>query len=204
MIRVVSTTSTPRDASTVRLVEAICDVIATGGLDRATVRGVAAQAAVAIGTVQYHFPTKDVMLEAAFRHVVTTTQARVAAIDLGPDFADNLYRILCELLPLDDQRLREARVYLAFASRATTDPQLAAVQRDTQDQILTQLSEAFENRALTRTVRPDVVPARVEATLVLAMADGLLFDAVTRGTPIDADELRALLQCYLTRTLGSG
>ncbi|HWC23553.1 MAG TPA: TetR/AcrR family transcriptional regulator [Flexivirga sp.] len=185
-----------------RLVETVCSIIATEGLDAATVREVASAAGVSIGAVQHHFRTKDEMLVAAFRHVVETTEKRVAAVELGTEVRQNLSAILRELLPLDDIRFQEAKVYVAFAARATTSPALAVIQRSTLDHIGTQLAEAFRAAAKRSGARTTAAAARREAELLLAVTDGLTFDAVTRGVRPDAKRLGALLDTYLRRALG--
>jgi len=181
--------STP-SAPAARLLDTVCSLIATNGLDGATVREVAAAAGVSIGAVQHHFRTKDDMLEAAFRHVVDTTAGRVANVPLGPDVRRNLGLVMRELLPLDETRLREAKVYVAFASRAITSPRLAVVQRSTLDMIIEQVAVPFHGD-----------DPRREAELLLAVADGLTFDAVTRGELPDPERLETLLDAYLERVL---
>lgn len=206
MVDLVAESSTPpphASRSRDRLVEVLCSIVATQGLDAVTVREVATAAGVSIGAVQHHFRTKDEMLLAAFQHVVATTENRVAAVELGRDVRANLSDILCELLPLDDARLREARVYVAFAARAATASDLAEVQHNLLAQITEELATAFgvAARNAGHTVSP--AAARREAELLLAVTDGLTFDAVTRGGQPDARRLRALLDAYLARALGA-
>lgn len=179
----------------------VCSIIATEGLEAATVREVAATAGVSIGAVQHHFRTKDEMLAAAFRHVVDSTEQRIARVELGTDIRKNLSAILRELLPLDELRLREAKVYVAFAARATTSPDLAAIQQGTLEAVSAQLAEAFMAAAKYAGTRTTRAVARREAELLLAMTDGLTFDAVTRGVQPDARRLGVLLDAYLQRSL---
>lgn len=177
----------------------MCAIIATEGLDAVTVRQVAATAGVSIGAVQHHFRAKDDMLVAAFHHVVEMTEKRVAAVELGDDVRQNLSAILRELLPLDAVRLREAKVYVAFAARATTAPELAEVQRGLLAHVTGELTTAFAAARQERKSSP--AEARREAELLLAVTDGLTFDAVTRGGRPDARRLGALLDAYLARVL---
>ena len=178
----------------VRLAEAVCSVIAEHGLEGASIRKVASAAEVSIGAVQHHFPTKDDMLVAAFEHIVRAGSERVARLPLGEDTADNLSRVLRELLPLDAARRREARVYVAFAARAATQPRLAAVQQATLTGIVDRLARVLE---------ADAAHARAEAELLLAVADGLMFDAITAPQSFDPDRTAGLLDLYLRRLLGS-
>ena len=142
------------------------------------------------------------MLLAAFEHVVSTTEKRVAAVELGADVRRNVSAILRELLPLDADRLREATVYVAFAARATTSPDLAEIQRRNLDHVSAQLAEAFTAAARQSGVKTTAAAARRQAELLLAVTDGLTFDAVTRGEQPDARRLASLLDAYLHRALG--
>ncbi|GGB16569.1 TetR family transcriptional regulator [Flexivirga endophytica] len=179
----------------------MCSIIATDGLDAVTVREVARAAGVSIGAVQHHFRSKEDMLMAAFRHVVETTEMRVAAVELGAEVRQNLSAILRELLPLDATRTREAKVYVAFAARAATSEELAEVQRGTLEHITTQLADAFALAAEHTGTRPSRADLHREAQLLLALTDGLTLDAVSRGRRPDPSRLGALLDVYLGRVL---
>lgn len=197
-----SDTSRAFSPAAIRLVETVCSIIATEGLDAATVREVASTAGVSIGAVQHHFRSKDEMLAAAFRHVVESTEHRISRVELGSDIRRNLAAILRELLPLDELRLQEAKVYVAFAARATTSPELAEIQRGTLDHVSAELAKAFRAAAQRSGARTTAAMARKEAELLLAVTDGLTFDAVTRGQQPDARRLGALLDTYLRQALG--
>ena len=54
-------------------------ITAERGLDQVSIREVAAEAGVSVGTVQYYCRSKDEMLEMAFRHILDRMSARVAA-----------------------------------------------------------------------------------------------------------------------------
>lgn len=161
-------------------------------------REVAAAAGVSIGTVQHYFATKDEMLVFAFRQVVERTRARVAGIGTGTSPRRALGAALRELLPLDQARLAECSVYLAFAARAATSPALAAVQKETLSAIHADLQQALSVAAQDR---PPGLDTALEARLLLAVVDGLMFDAVSApGTLIPA-ELEVALDAYLDRLL---
>lgn len=168
------------------LTGALLDITARHGLERVSVRQVAAAAGVAIGTVQHHFPTKDAMLDAAFGEVVRRIRARVSNLALGPDVRRNLTTVLRELLPLDEERATEVRVQVAFAARAATAPSLAAVQAG----ILAEVSESIAE-ALALAGRGDDTPEELRRTarIALAAVDGLALHAVSSGSWLDAAAL---------------
>ncbi|HVX43124.1 MAG TPA: TetR/AcrR family transcriptional regulator [Mycobacteriales bacterium] len=178
----------------VELAEALLDIAAEGGLDRVSVREVAAAARVSIGAVQHHFSTKDDMLVFAFEYVVDRSAARVAALPQDGPIADVLRASLLELLPLDAGRHRETSVYVAFAARAAVSPRLAEVHRRTHDRIRTELAEA-----LTELGADD--PAR-DAAVLLSALDGLIFTAITEPGTYSPADLEAFLDRYLQALLG--
>jgi AcrR family transcriptional regulator len=183
-----------------QLTDVVLGITATGGLDQVSVREVAGAAGVSIGTVQHYFATKDEMLVFAFRQVVERTRARVARIDAGTGPRRALGAALRELLPLDQTRLAECRVYLAFAARAATSPALAAVQAETLSAIHAELQQVLT--AATAAHPMGAVPDTTQqARLLLAVVDGLMFDAVSAPGTLTPADLEAALDAYLDRLL---
>lgn len=101
-----------------QLTAALIELVAGEGMDRVSVREVATAAGVAIGTVQYHFPTRRDLLTGAFEAVVHGVRDRLAlpAARADADPAATVVAILRELVPLDAPRRREAAVMVAFAA----------------------------------------------------------------------------------------
>ena len=118
----------PRQAriSAATLVDALIAVVVREGLDAVSIRAVAREADVSIGTVQYYFATKDDLLLAAYGHVIDEVVARARAIAAGdPTPAEYIRALLFELLPLDDRRRTTLQVTIAFTARSTHSPRLA-------------------------------------------------------------------------------
>ena len=109
------------------IVQTTWRVIARRGLDGATLREVAAEAGYANGALKPYFPAKSDLLEATFRHVFTRTNARSSAATQGLDGFAALRAFCLEVLPLDADRLDEARVVIAFWQQALSDPAQARV-----------------------------------------------------------------------------
>jgi len=183
----------PRKAA---LTEALLRIVAERGLDQVSVREVASAADVSIGTVQHYFPTKDEMLAAAFAEVVRQVRARLASVERGDDIRRNLSTVLREFLPLDARRSEEARIMLAFATRAATSPALAEVQRSVLGEIHEALSEALSGAAYGHVDAADV---RSAAHIAIAAADGLALHAVSAPGWMSRGQLAAALELLLER-----
>lgn len=109
------------------LTQAAAEVIADVGLDGLTLRLVAARAGCTTGRITHYFADRDELLVGALRRVHIAAGRRMAAASsAGSDPSARLRLVLAEALPLDEERRREWRVWLAFWAAAATDPRLAA------------------------------------------------------------------------------
>jgi AcrR family transcriptional regulator len=187
----------PRETA---VTEAVLGIVAARGLDQVSVREVATAAGVSIGTVQHYYPTKQQMLAAAYTETVRRIRARLEALPLGADGRRNMTLVLRELLPLDEQRRTETRVYVAFAAAAATAPSLAEIQQSVLTELHTALTDAFAaawGNTATRT------RCRLAAHAAIALADGLALHAVTTTGWLPSRHLTATVELVLDALLSS-
>lgn len=179
-----------------QLAEALWRVVTTSGLEAVSLRHVAAAAGVSMGMVQHYFSDKEEMVLFALRSMTEQVSARMAAALAGlPD--DPLARVravLVETLPLDGERRLEAQVAATFLARAPVDPGIAEHLRagyaDGHAYLVAQLRAA------------EVVDAEREASLLLAVTDGLTVHALA-GHHEPAEAL-AVLDGHLHRLADRG
>lgn len=106
---------------------AACRVIANAGLSNTTVRDIAAEAGCTTGMVVHYFAGKKEVLLAALNAASSAVAERM--IRLANQSTDP-YEALCQCLPMDQTRLVEWRVWIAFWDNAIHDPDLAREQRE--------------------------------------------------------------------------
>jgi AcrR family transcriptional regulator len=104
------------------LVEATWRIIARHGLSGATMRQIAAEAGFANGALKPYFPTKAELVEATYGFVFDRTNRRVEVATRSLDGLAALEAFCREVLPLDPDRLDEARVVISFWQEAAHDP----------------------------------------------------------------------------------
>ena len=113
------------------LADALLRVAATRGLMDVSLRHVAAEAGVTAGMVQHYFRTKDEMMVFALDVVSARVQARLEADPTMHDGPRALVRaLLVQLLPVDDDRVLEGRVAIAFHAYAASRPAVATRLRE--------------------------------------------------------------------------
>ncbi|MBO3743030.1 TetR/AcrR family transcriptional regulator [Actinoplanes flavus] len=158
------------------LAEAVFAVIGTRGFEAVSLRDVAVQAGVSMGTVQYYFPTKHQMLLFALGHmrqrVLTRMQATLAALD-SPTRRDVIRAATAVMLPVDEPGREEACVNIAFFSAATVTPEYAQQLRDGYERILTVSTANLREAARLGELRDGIDPDR-EAPALYFLTQGLV------------------------------
>jgi AcrR family transcriptional regulator len=112
------------------LVAATWAVVAAEGIEAATVRRIAEEAGCTTGRITHYFADKEEVLVAALRQVHRAAGKRMLAA-IGPRSGLAALRaVLAEALPLDEERILEWRVWLAFWGSAATSTRLQAEQHE--------------------------------------------------------------------------
>lgn len=119
-------------------------------------REIALEAGFANGALKPYFPSKDDLLAFAFGHVFSRTNERIAGVTAGLEGLAALRAFCIEVLPLDEERINEARIVIPFWQKAINDPDKARIHRDSMQQWLAairqHLAEARESGAVTTAV----------------------------------------------------
>lgn len=107
---------------------ALWRVVAQDGIEAASLRRVAREAGWSVGSVRHYFASQQALLAFAMELVVEQVTARVRRrLDEHEGDPDLALTLACEVLPLDDERRVEARVWLAFTALAAVSPAFGAV-----------------------------------------------------------------------------
>ncbi|WP_433872912.1 TetR/AcrR family transcriptional regulator [Saccharopolyspora sp. CA-218241] len=180
------------------IVDVVWRLIAAEGLDAVTTRRIAEEAGFANGTLLYYFPTKDAVLDAAFRHVVEATDARADAADPDRRGLDGLRTLCLEILPLDAERLAEARLAVTFWQQALHSASRAALHTRSTDRWRAELAARLAEARQDGTLRADVDPGTTADELLSALV-GLQVLAVLSPAQTTPDRQLAQLDALLTR-----
>jgi TetR/AcrR family transcriptional regulator, transcriptional repressor of bet genes len=112
------------------LVAATWAVVAAEGIEAATVRRIAEEAGCTTGRITHYFADKEEVLVAALRQVHRAAGKRMLAAIGSRSGRAALRAVLAEALPLDEERILEWRVWLAFWGSAATSTRLQAEQHE--------------------------------------------------------------------------
>ncbi len=104
------------------IAQVACQVVAAHGFEHATVARIARAAGYTTGMVAHYFDSKQEIILAALRLMLTRIEARLTRRhELGED---DLVSVLSEALPLDEQRFTECAFWMAFWGQVSADRNL--------------------------------------------------------------------------------
>ncbi|UAJ78503.1 TetR family transcriptional regulator [Leifsonia sp. ZF2019] len=172
------------DARKADLAQAVWRVIADRGLGAVSVRTVAAEAKVAVGSLRHLFPTRTELIEFSAELMVERVTDRIQALPRRADTREYALDVLAELLPLTADGRAELEVNIALIAEAPAVPGLARI-RDIADQAL---SRACLH--LVRLLRREAGTEGADAEGADADGDDTGADAADRERALGTDALR--------------
>ena len=176
------------------LAEAVLRVIRRDGLEQASVRNVAREAGLSMGSLRHYFASQSELMVFAFRTIIDRIESRLARLEPESDPRRRAERVLAELLPLDDERRAENELWLAFTSRALVDPALGDLRDEGYDALRAGCRAILTDLSAAGLAPTDV---HTETERLHALLDGLAVHAAMRPDIHTAESLKAAIGRHL-------
>ena len=116
-----------RDARKVQLAEAVWQVILDRGISAVSVRTVAEQAGLVVGSLRHVFPTRAELLAFSAELMVQRATRRVLEVAPGSDKSEYALEVLKNFLPLHADSRAELEVNIALIAESPALPQLISI-----------------------------------------------------------------------------
>jgi AcrR family transcriptional regulator len=186
------------------LAHAVWRIVVRDGVAAASVRAVAREAGLSMGSVRHFFASHDQLLlfavealvEQASRRIEAGTSARMALVAEGRPLAA-VAALLEEVLPLDAERQNEAKVWAAFTTPPATNPDIAAVREQVDEGV-----RGLCRNALDALQEFDLLDAdrdlRVEIERIHALLDGLTIHLLLEPERLDPDLVGTVILTHLS------
>lgn len=190
------------------VVEAVFRIIAVDGLERASLREVADEAGLAVGSVRHYFASSEELLTHSFGVVVdriiarvTGARDRIAALAPGSaEHYEGVLTLLGQFLPLDEERAVDTCVWMAFKNAARIKPFLAPEADRSHRAVAAVVGWLVMELTEDNGVRQHALVT--EAERLLATLDGLTMHALLQPEWMTAQMCRDVLEAHL-RSLGA-
>ncbi|MGW1836487.1 TetR/AcrR family transcriptional regulator [Streptomyces sp. NPDC002067] len=194
-----------REARRRDVIDAVFRIVVRDGLQRASLRTVADEAALNIGSVRHYFASQQELMRFAMESMLERVTARLTRrVDrigalAGHPVAEQLRLtadLLGELLPLDDLRRAEVTVFLDFTTAARTDPAFADLSRKAATGTRTLIHHVLARLAGSGALGSGRdVPAETER--LAALIDGLCLTAVLHPSVVTPAHCSGTLRAHL-------
>ncbi|WP_406630333.1 TetR/AcrR family transcriptional regulator [Amycolatopsis sp. WGS_07] len=200
------------EARRAHIADAVLRLAAKGGLHAVSLRAVAAESGLNIGSVRHYFDSQHALMRFAMRTTIDQTTARLvkrreamgSLAEVSPEEAvDRLTEFLSELLPLDERRRTEITVLVEFLIAARANPGLDDLAREAVQGTVTLARRIVDAQA--RSGRYEPRDPEIEAPRLAALIDGIAFRTVLQPDLTTPEECVAVLRAHLaelTRPVG--
>ncbi|WP_338887633.1 TetR/AcrR family transcriptional regulator [Rhodococcus sovatensis] len=164
------------------------------GLASVTFRKVAAAAGLNIGSVRHYFPDHESLVVAAVTEAGDHMGRRLALHPApgraaGDAARKHLFDVVAELIPLDDEKHREAIILMEVIAASRMNSAFEPVVRQMATDLNAVLVDALEQIG--------VADPRQEAVRLAALISGLSLNAITPHGSLDRATIRAVLHGHI-------
>ena len=182
-----------REARKAELAEAAWRVILRSGVSAVSVRTVAEEAGLAVGSLRHVFPTRTELLMFSAKLMMERGLNRIAQLPPTESPEDYVLAVIKNLMPFTEQTRAEMDVNVALIAEATAVPELKAL-RDSAHQ---QLADACVRLAGLLRGEDSETPsegATRSGQRLHALADGLALHLMHQAGQKDLDRAAELLE----------
>lgn len=175
---------------------AVWRVVRRSGLAAASVRAVAQEAGLSVGSLRHYFGEQRELQVYAFRLIIERYERRLAAVDPALPLRERIEQVMWALLPVTPEQVEEEQVRLEFLVQSRIDPELSAIVDEDRAEALRMIHEMLRLLRADGQAPPDV---DVEATAVefLALLNGLAQAAALHPAAMPGDRLRQACRRWL-------
>ncbi|MDG0792936.1 TetR family transcriptional regulator C-terminal domain-containing protein [Cohnella ginsengisoli] len=178
------------------IAEAVWRLVRREGIDGASVRRVAEEAGLTLGALRHYFDAQHDLLAYAMRLLIERVGARIERLPLSGELRADMETIVAQLVPLDEERLAEAEVWLAFAGKAVSDPAIRALSEEAHKALYEGFKRMIVALCERGLARPGIDP-ELEARLLHALVDGLVVHHTIYAEHLDPAGLMRIVSAHL-------
>lgn len=187
--------ATDRDVRKVQLAEAVWQVILDKGISAVSVRTVAQQAGVVVGSLRHVFPTRAELLVFSAELMVQRATERVLATPKHQDVTVYAHEIMKHFLPLEADSRAELEINIALIAESPALPELISIRNHAYHRLgdaCIQVAELLTSRKRD----PDLVNS---ARRLHAVVDGLAIHLLMESPEHDSAWVTEILHEELAR-----
>ncbi|GAA0835854.1 TetR/AcrR family transcriptional regulator [Paenibacillus glucanolyticus] len=176
--------------------EAALRVIQKGGLEKATVRNIAEEAGLSVGSMRHYFSSQAELLAFCMNLIIERIEKRLTSLSLkGPVFSD-MKLVLMQFLPMDEDRTMEMEVWMSFVAKALIYPELRKINDEMYDGLTKACHFVIDSLVTHELAKPEL-DLEYEKERIYALVDGLAIHHIMRPQQLTQDKIEKIIDQHL-------
>lgn len=176
--------------------EAAIRVIQRDGLDNATVRNVAAEAGLSVGSMRHYFSSQVELFAFCMNMFRQQVEERLSTIAFDKRILPSLLQLLMQFLPIDEDRRIEMEAWLSFTSKTLTHSELQHLSHELNDGIY-HVTKLVIDQLLEKKLAKPELDYEMEVEKLYALLDGLALHLILHPQRLQAERVEHILEEHL-------
>ncbi|UNK18559.1 TetR family transcriptional regulator [Paenibacillus sp. N3/727] len=179
-----------------KVAEAAWRVIRKNGMEQASVRNIAEEAGLSVGSMRHYFSSQSELYMYSMKLVSERVNLRIKNIAFTGELLTDIPVLVQQILPLNEETIPEMEVWFAFVAKSMSDTSLAALRKQVDDdmrQMFVMIIQALTDQNLAL---PDL-DYDIEIERFYALIDGLAIHAVLRPEVLTKEKIESAVNRHL-------
>ncbi len=179
-----------------QIAEAAWNIIRKEGVEKASIRRVAAEAGISSGALRHYFSTQDEMLLFIMNYYLEEGKKRSQNKEWSENPVQAVEEVLLELVPIDEEKKIETSVWWILALRSLTSDTIKDKKDEMTDGTYELANSMIEILAL-KGVLSDSMNAELEKSRLTALIEGLSIHALLRPDVYSPEKVKEVIRYHL-------
>lgn len=179
-----------------QIAEAAWNIIRKEGVEKASIRRVAAEAGMSSGALRHYFSTQDEMLLFIMNNYLEEGKKRSQNKEWSENPVQAVEEVLLELVPIDEEKKIETSVWWILALRSLTSDTIKDKKDEMTDGTYELANSMIEILAL-KGVLSDSMNAELEKSRLTALIEGLSIHALLRPDVYSPEKVKEVIRYHL-------
>lgn len=179
-----------------QIAEAAWNIIRKEGVEKASIRRVAAEAGMSSGALRHYFSTQDEMLLFIMNYYLEEGKKRSQNKEWSENPVQTVEEVLLELVPIDEEKKIETSVWWILALRSLTSDTIKDKKDEMTDGTYELANSMIEILAL-KGVLSDSMNAELEKSRLTALIEGLSIHALLRPDVYSPEKVKEVIRYHL-------
>ncbi|REJ13373.1 MAG: TetR family transcriptional regulator [Bacillaceae bacterium] len=179
-----------------QIAEAAWNIIRKEGVEKASIRRVAAEAGISSGALRHYFSTQDEMLLFIMNYYLEEGKKRSQNKEWSENPVQAVEEVLLELVPIDEEKKIETSVWWILALRSLTSDTIKDKKDEMTDGTYELANSMIEILAL-KGVLSDSMNVELEKSRLTALIEGLSIHALLRPDVYSPEKVKEVIRYHL-------